>query len=134
MGDVYRARDTRLGRMVAIKFVSSRCMATPTQKRASIARRGLASALNHPGIVTVFDVGRHDERPYVVMELIEGRHAGRPVVAESRLPLKEAIDLAAQIADALAAAHDAGIIHRDLKPQNVMVTADGACEDRWTSA
>ena len=84
----------------------------------------MASALNHAGIVAVYDVGRHEERPYVVMELIEGRPM-TALLAESRLPLKEAIDLAAQIADALATAHAAGIIHRDLKPQNVMVTADG---------
>src|SRR5687767_14693695 len=124
MGDVYRARDVRLGRIVAIKFVSSRLQGN-TDAEARLDREArTASALNHPGIVSVFDVGRHEERPYVVMEHIEGRPLAA-LIAEKRLPIKEAIDLAAQVADALAAAHEAGIIHRDLKPQNIMVTVDG---------
>ena len=124
MGDVYRARDLRLGRHVAIKFVSSRLHGNADAEARLDREARMASALNHAGIVAVYDVGRHEERPYVVMELIEGRPM-TALLAESRLPLKEAIDLAAQIADALATAHAAGIIHRDLKPQNVMVTADG---------
>ena len=124
MGDVYRARDRRLGRQVAIKFVSSRLHgnADAEARLDREARHGVGA--QSPGIVTVYDVGRHDDRPYVVMELIEGRPLSART-AESRLPIREAVDLAAQIADALAAAHDAGIIHRDLKPQNIMVTAEG---------
>jgi serine/threonine-protein kinase len=99
-------------------------MAMPDAEARLDREARMASALNHAGIVAVYDVGRHEERPYVVMELIEGRPL-TALLAESRLPLKEAIDLAAQIADALATAHAAGIIHRDLKPQNVMVTAEG---------
>jgi len=124
MGDVYRARDSRLGRQVAIKFVSSRLYGNDDAAARLDREARTASALNHPGIVTVYDVGRHDDRPYVVMELIEGRPL-TDVIAEGRMLIKEAIDLAAQIADALAAAHDAGIIHRDLKPQNIMVTREG---------
>ena len=124
MGDVYRARDVRLGRMVAIKFVTSRLHGNADAEARLDREARTASALNHPGIVSVFDVGRHEERPYVVMEHIEGRPL-TALIAEKRLPIKEAIDLAAQVADALAAAHEAGIIHRDLKPQNIMVTGDG---------
>ena len=124
MGDVYRARDSRLGRQVAIKFVSSRLYGNDDAAARLDREARTASALNHPGIVTVYDVGRHDDRPYVVMELIEGRPL-TDVIAEGRILIKEAIDIAAQIADALAAAHDAGIIHRDLKPQNIMVTPEG---------
>ena len=124
MGDVYRARDRRLGRQVAIKFVAHRLHGN-TDAEARLDREArMASALNHPAIVTVYDVGRHDERPYVVMELIDGRPLNE-LIAENRLPIKEAIDLAAQAADGLAAAHQAGIIHRDLKPQNIMVTTAG---------
>ena len=123
MGDVYRARDTRLGRLVAIKFVS-RSIHAGADADARLEREArLASSLNHPGIVSVFDVGRHDDRPYVVMELVDGRSLGAEL-AEGRLRTREAVDIALQIADALAAAHDAGIVHRDLKPQNIMVTAD----------
>src|SRR5688572_28039690 len=124
MGEVYRARDRRLGRYVAIKFVSSRLYGNADAEARLDREARTASALNHPGIVSVFDVGRHEERPYVVMELIKG-HPLTALIAEKRLPIKEAIDLAAQVADALAAAHEAGIIHRDLKLQNIMVTGDG---------
>ena len=123
MGDVYRARDTRLGRLVAIKFVS-RTTGASVEADARLEREArLASSLNHPGIVSVFDVGRHEDRPYVVMELVEGRSLGAEL-AEGRLRTREAVDVALQIADALATAHEAGIVHRDLKPQNVMVTTD----------
>jgi serine/threonine-protein kinase len=122
MGDVYRARDTRLGRLVAIKFVSRGIQASADADARLEREARLASSLNHPGIVTVFDVGRHDDRPYVVMELVDGQSLGAEL-AEGRLRTREAVDIALQIADALAAAHDAGIVHRDLKPQNVMLTA-----------
>jgi len=124
MGDVYRARDTRLGRLVAIKFLSSHLQGNPAAAARLDREARLASSLNHPGIVTVFDVGRHEDRPYVVMELIEGRSLAAQL-GDGRMRLREAIGIAAQIADALAAAHDAGIIHRDLKPQNIMITSEG---------
>jgi tetratricopeptide (TPR) repeat protein len=124
MGEVYRARDTRLGRLVAIKFVAAE-LHENVSAEARLAREArLASSLNHPGIVSVFDVGSHDGRPYVVMEWIDGMPLSSRI-ASGQLPIREAIDLAWQVGDALAAAHEAGIVHRDLKPQNVMLTADG---------
>ena len=123
MGDVYRARDTRLGRLVAIKFVSPHLYGNAGADARLDREARLASSLNHPGIVSVFDVGRHDGRPYVVMELIDGRLAGGPA-RRGPAPIREAVDIAMQVADALAAAHDAGVVHRDLKPQNIMLTAE----------
>lgn len=123
MGDVYRARDTRLGRTVAIKFISRELHGNATAEARLDREARLASSLNHPGIVTVFDVGRHDDVPYVVMEFIDGRSLAA-ALADERLRVREVVDIGLQIADALASAHDAGIVHRDLKPQNVMLTVD----------
>src|SRR5262245_31760303 len=115
MGEVYRARDIRLDRIVAIKFVSPHLK----NDKVAIERLGrearLASALNHPGIVTVHDVGYDDGQPFVVMEFIGGRSLAS-MLGEGPLRPREALEIAAQVADALAAAHDAGIVHRDLKP------------------
>ncbi len=124
MGEVYRARDTRLGRAVAIKFVSSDLAAdaVSTERLAREAR--LTSSLNHPNIVTVYDVGETDGRPFIVMELISGRSL-HDKLDGGRLKAKEAADIGAQVAEGLAAAHEAGVVHRDLKPRNVMLTEDG---------
>ena len=124
MGEVYRARDLRLGRMVAIKFIASALHGrTDAESRLDREAR-LASSLNHPGIVTVYDVGIHDGQPYVVMELIDGRPLSDQL-AEGRLPIREVVEIAVQVGDALAAAHEAGVIHRDLKPQNIVLTSGG---------
>ena len=125
MGEVYRARDTRLGRRVAIKFLSAHLQGNAAAAARLDREARLASALNHPGIVTVYDVGRlADGRPFVVMELIEGVSLGSRL-GDGRMRLREAIDLAVQVSEALATAHEAGIVHRDLKPQNIMLTAQG---------
>lgn len=124
MGEVYRARDTRLPRQVAIKFLSGSLHHDPNAAARLEQEARLASSLNHPGIVTVLDVGRWDGRPYIVMELVEGQSLA-DLMASGRLALREALDVALQVAEALAAAHDAGIFHRDLKPQNVMIVGDG---------
>jgi serine/threonine-protein kinase len=125
MGEVYRARDTRLGRLVAIKFVSADLLKTDPTARERLDREArLASSLNHPGIVTVYDVGEFDEHPYIVMELIEGQSLYARLLSGPMKP-RDAIDVATQVADALAAAHTVGVMHRDLKPQNIMLTADG---------
>jgi Tol biopolymer transport system component len=124
MGQVYRARDTRLHRSVAIKILLASSAMDPERQRRFAQEAVAASALNHPNILTVYDVGVEGETPYLVSELIDGASL-RAEMNQGRLPLKRALDIAAQIAEGLAAAHEAGIVHRDLKPENVMLTADG---------
>jgi serine/threonine protein kinase len=114
MGEVYRARDTRLGRFVAVKVLSSDLRHNATAAARLDREAKLASSLNHPGIVTVFDVGRFEDRPFLVMELVEGEPLST-LLARRKLRLAEAVDIACQTADALAAAHEAGMVHRDLK-------------------
>ena len=125
MGEVYRARDTRLERDVAIKVLSPSLHADPD----AVARFGqearAASALNHPAIVTVFDAGIEQGQPYLVTELLEGTTL-RHRLEQGRVPLREALDIAIQTAGGLGAAHAAGIVHRDVKPDNVFVTRGGA--------
>jgi len=125
MGEVYRARDTRLGRTVAIKVLRSGADPQLLQRLDREARA--ASALNHPNIVHIYDVGAAADVPgahYVVMEHVEGETLRRRL-RPGPLPLGELLDLGAQLADGLAKAHRAGIVHRDLKPENLMVTPDG---------
>ena len=124
MGEVYRARDTRLGRIVAIKFISSEVHASRSARERLGREAQLASSLNHPSIVTVYDVGEEEGHPYIVMELIDGESLYRRLVSRP-LKIREVVDIACQIADGLAAAHAAGVVHRDLKPQNIMLTGDG---------
>ncbi len=121
MGEVYKARDVRLGREVALKVLPAALAADPARRARFETEARAASALNHPGILTVFDVGSENGLAYLVTEFIDGqtlRHA-RPKT------LRRQLDAAAQIAEALAAAHAGGITHRDLKPENVMLTRDG---------
>ena len=127
MGEVYRARDVRLGRLVALKVLSSCSTRDPqfTQRFEEEARS--ACVLNHPNIVTIYGVGEDADAAFIAMELVEGRTL-RDAMAGRALPVKEAIDIAAQLAEALAAAHEAGIVHRDLKPENVMMTPDGVAK------
>ena len=124
MGEVYRARDTRLQRFVAIKILHKATALDPDRQRRFAEEAVAASALNHPNIVTVYDVGADGDTQYLVSELIEGESL-RAEMNRGRVPLKRLLEIAHQIAEGLAAAHDAGIVHRDLKPDNVMVTADG---------
>ncbi len=123
MGEVYRARDARLGREVAIKTVSDDGV-DPSRLRRLEAEARAASALSHPNIVTVHEMGREAATPFIVMELVDGRTL-RDLLHVGPLPLRRILDVSAQLADALARAHEAGIVHRDLKPENVMVTRDG---------
>jgi Tol biopolymer transport system component len=124
MGEVYRARDTRLGRTVALKILPESLSADADRLARFEQEARSASALNHPHIVTVFDVGQWEGGPYIAMELVEGESL-RDLLAEGPLPLRKALTLGAQLAEGLAKAHDAGIVHRDLKPENVMVSRDG---------
>jgi Tol biopolymer transport system component len=124
MGEVYRALDTRLGRQVAIKLLQPEVSADADRLRRFEKEARAASSLNHPNIVTIYEVERIDSTSFIVMELVEGKTL-REVVSESAMPVRKLLAIAVQIADGLARAHSAGIVHRDLKPENVMVTKDG---------
>ncbi len=123
MGEVYRARDTRLGRDVAIKVLPADSSNDEARRRRFVQEARAASALNHPNIVTIHEIESEDGRDYIVMEYVPGRTLGAHV--RQRMPLSEALRIAVAVADALARAHAAGIVHRDLKPANVVVTPDG---------
>ena len=123
MGEVFRAHDPRLRRTVAIKILASRLATSDRLDRFELEARA-ASALNHPNILTIHDVGRHDDTAYFAMEWVDGRTL-RDELRAGPIPLRRTIQLAHQIADGLAAAHAAAIVHRDLKPENVMVRSDG---------
>src|SRR3954467_15953011 len=123
MGEVYRARDTRLQRDVAVKVVAGVASLDAERLRRFEQEARAAAALNPPNIVAVHDVGTADHVPFVVSELLEGETL-RERLNGGALPTRKAIDVAIQIAHGLAAAHDKGIVHRDLKPENVFVTED----------
>ncbi|HJX92492.1 MAG TPA: protein kinase [Pyrinomonadaceae bacterium] len=123
MGEVYRAQDTELGRSVALKFLSGEVASHQNRLNRFIQEAKAASALNHPNIITVYEIGRTEDSTFIATEFIEGvtlRHRMR-----QRLKLTEVLDIATQIASALVAAHAAGIVHRDIKPDNIMVRTDG---------
>jgi Tol biopolymer transport system component len=125
MGEVYRARDTRLGRDVAIKVLPQHLTENP-EVRARFEREArTVSSLNHPNICTLFDVGREGSTDYLVMELIEGETLAARL-AKGALPISDTVRIGTQVADALDRAHRAGIVHRDLKPGNIMLTRSGA--------
>jgi Tol biopolymer transport system component len=124
MGEVYRARDVRLQRDVAIKVLPEDVTADPARVQRFEQEARAAAALNHPNILAVFDIGDRQGSPYIVSELLEGQTL-RERLASGPLPPRKAVDYAIQIARGLAAAHERGIVHRDLKPDNVFLTTDG---------
>jgi eukaryotic-like serine/threonine-protein kinase len=121
MGEVYRARDPRLGRDVAIKILAPGVAANADRRNRFEQEARAAAALNHPNILAVFDLGEDDGSPYIVSELLEGATL-RERLKEGPLPLRKALEYAVQMAHGLAAAHERGIVHRDLKPENIFVT------------
>ena len=124
MGEVYRAKDVRLGRPVAIKVLRADAAATPERLARFEQEARTASALNHPNVITIYDIGRVDDTSYIVMEYVEGKTL-RELLEDGPLPLPRLLHYASQMAEALAKAHAGGIVHRDLKPENLMVTSDG---------
>ena len=124
MGEVYRAKDPRLGRDVAVKVLPASFSADPDRLRRFEQEARAAGVLNHPNITAVYDIGTHDGAPYVVQELLEGETL-RTALSGGRMAQRKAIDYALQIAHGLAAAHEKGIVHRDLKPENLFVTNAG---------
>src|SRR5438477_3564893 len=124
MGEVYRARDSRLQRDVAIKVLPEPFIRDPDRLKRFEHEAHAAGRLNHPNILAIHDVGTHYGTPYVVTELLEGQTL-RDRLDSGPVPIRLALELALQLAEGLAAAHDHGIIHRDLKPENLFVTRSG---------
>src|SRR5712691_7535605 len=121
MGEVYRARDTRLDRTVAIKVVPEHLSQKPDLRQRLEREARAISKLSHPNICTLHDIGHQDGMDFLVMEFVEGKKL-RELLASGILPMRKVIPIAAQVAEGLAKAHEAGIIHRDLKPENLMVS------------
>ena len=124
MGVVWKARDTRLDRFVALKVLPAEKMGEPERERRFVQEARAASALNHPNIITIYDIDRADDASFIAMEFVHGKALDQ-LIPRKGLRLNEALKYATQIADALSAAHAAGIVHRDLKPGNVMVNENG---------
>jgi serine/threonine protein kinase/Tol biopolymer transport system component len=124
MGEVYRALDTRLDRAVAIKVLPAEFARDADRLRRFEQEAKATSALNHPNILTVYDIGEHEGSPFIVSELLEGEEL-RAQLNEGALPVRRSVEYAQQIASGLAVAHEKGIVHRDLKPENLFVTRDG---------
>jgi Tol biopolymer transport system component len=124
MGEIYCARDTRLAREVAIKVLPAEVAADASRLKRFEKEARAASALNHPNIVTIYDIGTTDSISWIAMERVEGKTL-REILFPGPLPIRRLLAIGSQVADGLARAHEAGIVHRDLKPENVMVTKDG---------
>jgi predicted ATPase/tRNA A-37 threonylcarbamoyl transferase component Bud32 len=127
MGEVYRAKDTRLDRQVAIKTLSLDSYSHPEALARFEQEARSACALNHPNIVTIYELGQENGTRYIAMELVEGQTV-RGLLATGPIPFRKVVAIAAQIAEALAKAHELGIVHRDLKPENLMISADGTAK------
>jgi Tol biopolymer transport system component len=124
MGEVYRARDARLGRDVALKVLPVAYSTNPEWLRRFEREARAAGQLNHPNVLTVYDVGVHEQAPYIVAELLEGEDL-RKLLNKGAIPQRRALDFGRQIANGLAAAHAKNVVHRDLKPENLFITTDG---------
>src|SRR5580704_12435799 len=127
MGEVYKALDPRVGRNIALKLLPESLANDPERRRRFEQEARLAALLNHPNVMAIYDVGLDQHPPYIVGELVPGESL-RAMITSGALPPRKAVDIAAQIAAGLAAAHAAGIVHRDLKPENVIVTSEGVAK------
>jgi serine/threonine protein kinase len=124
MGAVYKAYDNKLQRVVALKLLPSEYVSQDDRRRRFFQEARAASALNHPHILTIYEVGEDEGRPYIAMEYVEGDTI-RQKITKNGLQLREVLDIGIQLASGLARAHELGIIHRDLKPENLMLSRDG---------
>ncbi|MGH9939106.1 MAG: serine/threonine-protein kinase, partial [Blastocatellia bacterium] len=124
MGEVYLAQDTRLGRQVAIKLLTPDAAQDPTAKRRLMREARAAAALNHPNIVTIHSIEEADDSVFIVMEYVEGETLTTRI-RDGKLEFIPLLDIGAQVADALAAAHSVGLVHRDIKPSNILITREG---------
>ncbi|HEX9655604.1 MAG TPA: protein kinase [Bacteroidota bacterium] len=125
MGVVYKAQDTKLDRMVALKFLPPHMNASEQDKARFVQEAKAASSINHPNICTIHDIQEHEKQLFIVMEYVDGQTLGE---RKGTMTFKQAIEIGIQIADGLAAAHDKGIVHRDIKPENIMVRKDGIAQ------
>src|SRR5579872_7226670 len=123
MGEVYRARDPRMGRDVAIKILPAALANDADRLRRFEQEARATGTLNHPNLLVVFDFGSYEQSPFLVSELLEGTNL-RELLAGGKLPLRKVLDYAVQTANGLAAAHEKGVVHRDLKPENIFITRD----------
>jgi serine/threonine protein kinase len=124
MGEVYRARDTRLRREVALKILPGDVSDDPTRRARFEHEAHAAATLNHPNVLSVYDIGGDDHTSYIAAELVSGETLAA-LIERGPLPVRALLDIAVQIADGLSSAHAAHVVHRDLKPANVMITTDG---------
>src|SRR5215471_7872023 len=125
MGEVYLAQDTALERTVAVKVLPTHVAANKQRVQRFIQEAKAASALNHPNILTIHEIGQTDDTCYIVMEFIDGTTLRRHLTTSKQMKPSEVLDIMIQAAGALARAHQAGIVHRDIKPENIMVRTDG---------
>ncbi len=125
MGEVYRARDAKLGREIAVKVLPAAVGDDRGRRQRFEQEARSASALNHPNILTIYDIGEADGALYIAMELVDGKTLRELIASGEPLPTRRLLDLAVQVAEGLSKAHAAGIVHRDLKPENLMVSRDG---------
>jgi eukaryotic-like serine/threonine-protein kinase len=121
MGIVYKAHDTRLDRTIALKFLPQHHTASESDKLRFVQEAKAAATLSHPNICTIHQIDEHENNIFIVMEYVEGQ----TLKDKQNIPLKQAIEIAIQIADGLGAAHEKGIVHRDIKPDNIMIRKDG---------
>src|SRR5690348_13930241 len=124
MGEVYRARDTRLGRDIALKLLPTELASNPDRLARFEREARTVAGLAHPNIVSLFSIEEHDSIRFLILELVEGRDLSS-MVTRSGLPVAQVLDIAIPLADALVAAHEKGVVHRDLKPANVMLSREG---------